>query len=64
MGLRGRLRKLEEGRKELPCAGCGLRPGGTGYIVYEIPDGKPERCGVCGRRMWFVIEVNQVGGEG
>jgi hypothetical protein len=60
------LRKLEAGRKGLPCEGCELLTPSNphGYIVYEAPEGKSERCGNCGRRMWFVIEVRLVEGGG
>jgi hypothetical protein len=63
------LSDYEAGRGELPCEGCGLPPSDPhGYVTYDVPEGEPEgepeRCGTCGRRMWFVIEVRKVEGGG
>lgn len=65
MGLGGRLKRLEERGRAGECPGCGLPPDGHGYMVL-IDEGRPEegfrgdpdeRCGRCGRHLYFVVEV-------
>jgi hypothetical protein len=69
--LKSRLRRLESATRKGPsgwCSECGLPPDGPGRIVYDrIPEGAEEVCPVCGRRLWFVIEVGDAetsGGRG
>jgi hypothetical protein len=70
--IESRLRRLEERRRSGCCQECGLLPDGQGYIVLidekrpeESFDGDPdERCGRCGRYLWFVIKVVYDGAEG
>ena len=70
--IQSRLRRLEERRRSGGCQGCKLPPDGPGYIVLidekrpeESFDGNPdERCGRCGRYLWFVIKVVYDGAEG
>jgi hypothetical protein len=61
--IKSRLQLLEELRRGENCPECGLPPDGLGRIVYDrIPQGEPELCPRCGRRLWFVISVDE--GEG
>jgi hypothetical protein len=69
--IKNRLRRLESPTRKGPsgwCPACGLPPYGPARIVYErIPEDAEEVCLVCGRRLWFVIEVAGVetsGGRG
>jgi hypothetical protein len=66
--IKSRLRRLEEHIRGGRCQECGLSPYGPGRIVYDrIPEGAEEVCLVCGRRLWFVIEVGSTetsGGRG
>lgn len=60
MGLKDRIRKLENRPEAKECPECRLPPGDTGYIiVYE--DGKESReqewCPNCGRPKYFIIRV-------
>jgi hypothetical protein len=77
MSLEGRLRRLEEHGGGGFCPECGFTPGSEGTFVIideERPEesfkGAPdERCKLCGRRLWYVIEVvygspSEAGGEG
>ena len=65
MSIGARLRRLEDRTHGGRCPECGLSPDGPGRIVY-IDEKDPERsfrgdtgerCGRCGRRLYFVIEV-------
>jgi len=59
--IKSRLRRAEASARKGSagrCQECGLLPYGPGRIVYDqIPEGVEEGCPVCGRRLWFVIEV-------
>lgn len=60
MFLKSRLRRLETKTGPPRCPACGMLPDSGGLIVYadQRPEVDPsERCGGCGRRLWFVIEV-------
>lgn len=64
MGLRNRLRRLDNRLGTEPCAGCGLRPQERGYIVVrgsverdDAPEELPEVCPECGRYTRTVINV-------
>ena len=67
--IKSRLRRLEEHISGGRCQECGLLPDGQGYIVLidekrpeESFKGDPdERCGRCGRWLWFVIKVAGTG---
>ncbi len=65
MSLRARLQRLQSRPEARRCPECGFLPDGLGYIVYDRrPEGSEEFCPRCGRRVWFVIEVSEAGGEG
>ena len=58
--LKGRLRRLEEAARGRACAVCGLSPGGPNYTVdrgVPMPENPEEECPRCGRRLWWVWEV-------
>jgi hypothetical protein len=61
--IKSRLRRAESSVRGGGCPECGLPPDGSGRIVYEpgIPEGAEEFCPRCGRRLWFVIEVDEGG---
>ncbi len=58
MGLRDRLRKLEDRPEAKRCPECKLQPEGAGYIVIEEGE-EPEQeyCPSCGRELYFFIRV-------
>ncbi len=67
VSINGRLGRLESASRKGSgrCGKCGLPPDGPGRIVL-IDDGSPEegfpddpeeRCGSCGRRLWYVLRV-------
>lgn len=63
--IKSRLRRLEEYIRGGRCQECGLPPHGPGRIVLfgeaaprqTLPDNPEERCGSCGRPLWFVLRV-------
>jgi hypothetical protein len=64
MGAIGRrLRRIEEAARggSFACPECGQPTNGPGQLVYEEGEERPrhadERCGRCGRPLWFVIRV-------
>ena len=58
MGLRDRLRKLEDQPEAKRCPKCELLPDGPGYIVIEEgEEAKQEYCPHCGRDLYFFIRV-------
>lgn len=72
MGIKSRLRRLEEQEHHGICPECGLPPDGHGRLVViyeEHPEksfqGEPdERCASCGRALYTVIRVVYEGDEG
>jgi hypothetical protein len=58
--LKGRLRRFEEAARGGACAVCGLPPDGPNYIIdwgEEVPEDPDEECPHCGRRLWWVCEI-------
>ena len=66
--ISSRLEKLEASARSGPsgrCPECGLPPHGPGHIVLfgeaaprqTLPDNPKERCGSCGRPLWFALRV-------
>ena len=58
--LKGRLRRLEEAARGGACAVCGLPPDRPNYTVDRgepMPENPEEECPRCGRRLWWVWEV-------
>ena len=58
--LKGRLRRLEEAARGGACAVCGLPPDGPNYTVdwgEKVPEDPDEECPRCGRRLWWVCEI-------
>lgn len=58
--LKGRLRRIDEAARGGACAECGLPPDGPNYIIdrgEEVPEDPDEECPRCGRRLWWVCEI-------
>jgi len=65
--LKGRLQRIEEAARGGACAECGLPSEGPNYTIdwgealLENPD---EECPRCGRRPWWVWEIDMPKAEG
>ena len=58
--LKGRLRRIEETARGGACPECGLPPDGPNYTIdrgEEVPENPDEECPRCGRRLWWVCEI-------
>ena len=59
-GIRSRIEGLEADLVGGRCPECGLPPDGPNYTVdrgEELPEDPDEECPRCGRRLWWVVEV-------
>ncbi len=58
MGLKDRIRRLEEKPEAKRCPECRHKPEGASYIVVEDgEEGEQEHCPQCGRSLYFFIRV-------